>query len=254
MLEDTAITRTSSPIGRDTMSRSMPQALRYHRYLLEKALPYLVSPVWELGMGYGQYTEMLLERGFKVVASDIDPELVQNLNQLKLRHPGNLDLAIVNLNDQQTIRECAKHLPKSLICFNVLEHIDQDLRALKWLNESLPNNTTLIFATPAHSALYGFMDRQAGHFRRYSVGSLSSRFEEAGFIVERAEYINPIGALGWLWRNRCSEPKDTSLDSATLNSEIRFFDRYLVTPTRLLEPLFRRIFGLSVLVVAKKVA
>lgn len=240
----------AGPTGRATMSPALPHAQRYHRYLYGRLKSYLVSPVWEIGSGYGQYTRMLLADGFRVTASDVDQELLGGLNALDGAGSGALSVRFVDLNDRGTIASCCIPSPASILCSNVLEHIEQDERALGWMRESCSKGTRAVFLVPAHQALFGFMDMEAGHFRRYSISSLSGVFQRAGWRVERAFYMNPIGALGWLVRNKLLPPASRTLDAPEVNRDIEIFDRYAVPLTSALDPFCAKLFGQSVVAVA----
>jgi hypothetical protein len=49
-------------------------------------------------------------------------------------------------------------------------------------------------------ALFGSLDRELGHQRRYTRGSLIRTISAAGFQVQSAFYFNLLGMLGW-WFN-----------------------------------------------------
>lgn len=240
----------SQPTGRATMSSAIAQAGNYHRYLLGKALPFLGHKVWEIGSGYGQYTRLLLEHDFEVLASEIDNELRAELENLTGAVQG-LYTARIDLNDPQSIKECGEWSPDSIICFNVLEHISDDVAAVRNIRESVPLGTRAVFITPAHAFLYGFMDKEAGHFRRYSRQSLRDTFTKAGWKVIKCIYLNPVGAIGWLFRNRLRPPASQSLNDPRVNKDIELFDRYLLPISQIVEPLTHYLLGQSVIIIAE---
>ena len=63
----------------------------------------------------------------------------------------------------------------------------------------MPGGRLLLYV-PADPALYGTMDKQVGHFRRYSPDALRRLIESAGFTVEKITYMNRVGRLPW-WLN-----------------------------------------------------
>jgi len=69
-----------------------------------------------------------------------------------------------------------------LVCaFEVLEHIDDDLKALRqWLDHVRPGGS-LVLSVPAHQSRFGASDELAGHYRRYERSGLANRLDEAGF-------------------------------------------------------------------------
>jgi SAM-dependent methyltransferase len=243
----------TTPTGAKTMSPAFPEAVNYHRYLYRRLRPHLGRRVWEIGAGYGQYTAMLLDDAREVLATDVDTDMLEKLEeQRKLAGDSRLSVSHVNLMLAQTIQDCAAWAPDSVLCLNVLEHIDNDRQAVEWLFADLPRGCTAVFLTPALPSLYGFMDAQAGHIRRYTRKSLTEVFAESGWKVEQSFYLNPIGGLGWFVRSHVLRPPERSLDNPWVNHDIRFFDRYLVPLTSMLDPVFAGVFGQSVVVVATK--
>jgi hypothetical protein len=57
-----------------------------------------------------------------------------------------------------------------------------------------------IFLLPAFEALYGPIDQNLGHFRRYSKSGWRELAESVGFRVTELRYFNLIGFFGW-WTN-----------------------------------------------------
>ena len=67
--------------------------------------------------------------------------------------------------------------------FDVLEHVEDDVGALRRVRDILPEQGMLYLSVPAHQALYSAFDRGVGHFRRYSRSTLMQVVREAGFKV-----------------------------------------------------------------------
>ncbi len=233
------------------MSSAMPGALNYHRYLYQRLFPFLGSCVWEIGCGYGQYTRMLLNDGRSVVASDIDNDLLADLQANVRTGPDRLTVRWVDLSAAEHVSLPPDRPVDTVLSLNVLEHIRDDVAALRYIRSVVPTGTRAVFLTPAFEALYGFMDRDAGHFRRYTRGSLSAAFRDAGWRVRRSFYLNALGGLGWWVRSRVLRPPSASLDSPEVNADIAFFDRYCVPVTRVLDLALHPFFGQSVVVVAE---
>jgi hypothetical protein len=57
-----------------------------------------------------------------------------------------------------------------------------------------------VVLVPAFQKLFGSLDQELGHVRRYTRADLSQRMSEAGFRVERTFYFNVVGMIGW-WVN-----------------------------------------------------
>jgi SAM-dependent methyltransferase len=71
---------------------------------------------------------------------------------------------------------------------DVLEHIDDDLGALRPVRELLRPGGLLLVTVPAVPWLWSAHDVSVHHRRRYLRGGLESLLQEAGFTVERLTY------------------------------------------------------------------
>src|SRR5208282_5810985 len=134
------------------------------------------------------------------------------------------------------------------LCCSVLEHIPEDGAAVKQLMSILPAGGHLLLYVPAFPALYTDLDRLAGHCRRYTRKSLAALVPAEADIL-RLDYVNPIGGLGW-WLN--GKVPHHSLDSSAVNGQIAVFDKYILPVSRLLTPLFRHVFGQSLICVLRR--
>jgi SAM-dependent methyltransferase len=183
----------------DEVLRRMSHARNYNAWLLDRARPYLGSRVLDVGAGIGTFTEKLAEVADEVVA--IEPEAA-DLAQLRARLGSNPKVRIVAL-DAGSLTGAELGAPfDSAYCSNVLEHIADDVGALRGIHAQLRPGGKLVALVPAHPALYGATDRLVFHERRYSRNVLRARLVEAGFDVEQLRYVNPVGALGWLVSSR----------------------------------------------------
>jgi SAM-dependent methyltransferase len=238
---------TRVPEGFATMSPAMAQMSHYPRYLFEQIEPVLGQRILEIGVGYGSYTGWLLERG-DVLAADISPEC---LTAVKTRYPvERLQTARIDLNDPTTLAPCAAFAPDSIVCINVLEHIEDDTAALAALRGVAAPEGRLGIIVPAHPRLYGRMDREAGHYRRYTRGALQKTLETAGWSVPSCRYVNAIGAVGWWRHNRLR--RAAGLADDRVNRDMRRADRWLASVARWTDPALGRWFGLSVAALARK--
>jgi len=79
-----------------------------------------------------------------------------------------------------------------LIMLNVLEHIDDDVEALKKAFQLLKPGGKLIIEVPAGRNLYDSYDAQLRHFRRYSAAELKFKLLQAGFQIRRQSHLGTI--------------------------------------------------------------
>lgn len=76
-----------------------------------------------------------------------------------------------------------------LVALDVLEHLPDDVKALKEFHRVLKRKGCLVVTVPAFSFLWSEHDNLNKHFRRYSRGELVRRMEKCGFKVEKASYF-----------------------------------------------------------------
>lgn len=215
----------------------MAEAANYTAWLLQRAARFPARRILDLGAGVGSFTEPLSRRA-DVVALEPDPAFVEVLRE---RFAGRSGVTVVE-GDASSPGIAGPF--EVAICFNVLEHIADDVGTLRRVSDVLAPGGHLLLLVPAHALLYGAIDRSVGHERRYSKGLLGSRLVEAGLVVDELSYVNPVGALGWLVASRLLHRSQVPA------GQLELFDR-LVPLLRALDRL-RLPFGLSVWAVAHR--
>lgn len=199
--------------------------------------------VLEIGCGLGNFTRTLLDRE-AVVAVDVEAECI---DRLKKRYPNRANLHAFTCDINHPGFAALKRFNlDSCVCLNVLEHIEDDRRALTEMSEAIVAGGRIVLIVPAFQALYGPIDKNLGHYRRYSRASLAQLAEVAGLRVRQARYMNTVGFFGW-WVN-------AHILRRTAQSEvqIRLFDRFIVPPMAWLESMVKPFFGQSLFIVLEK--
>jgi len=218
------------------MSKAKNYFAWQHRLLQNELGP----RVLEVGCGVGNFTATLLERD-AVIAVDVQPECIQRLKQ-KFPDRDNLHASVCDVLSPE-FRDLAKFRPDSAVIVNVLEHVEDDVAALKAVAAVLAPKGIIVLLVPAFQALYGPIDRNLGHHRRYSSGAIRSLAQQTGLRLRKLHYMNSIGFFGW-WTNARILKRQ-----AQSERQIEIFDRYLVPPISALERLIRPPFGQSLLAV-----
>jgi SAM-dependent methyltransferase len=199
--------------------------------------------VLEIGCGTGNFTEMLLNRE-AVVAIDKEPECV---DRLKHRYAGQRNVqAFVCDAATDALAKFSVFAPDLCICLNVLEHVEADATLLRRVKNILVRGGAMALIVPAFPALYGPIDRNLGHFRRYTRRSVHGIASACGFRVKRLRYMNAIGAFGW-WANARIFRRE-----AQSEAQIKFFDRYMAPVASRVESLLPPPFGQSIFAVLQK--
>jgi SAM-dependent methyltransferase len=201
--------------------------------------------VVEVGCGVGNFTGALLDRDV-VIAVDPDAEC---LDRVRERYPNRPNLHTFQADaSDRTFLEVARFLPHSCICLNVLEHIEDDEQAVRNMAAVIVPGGAVVLLLPAFPALYGPIDRNLGHHRRYRRDSVARLAGAAGLRVRRARYMNAIGFFGW-WINARVLRRD-----AQSAAQIDAFDRVLVPLMARLESVAAPPFGQSLFAVLEKPA
>jgi SAM-dependent methyltransferase len=199
--------------------------------------------VVEVGCGLGNFTGMLLDRE-AVIAVDAEPDCIQ---RLKERFPDRNNLhAFACHAGSPAFFGLARFHPDSFVCLNVLEHIRDDRQALNGMASILSPGGVIVLLVPAFPALYGPIDSNLGHYRRYSRGSIARLADSTGLRIRKAHYMNAAGFFGW-WVN-----SHILRRRAQSERQIEIFDRYLVPLLSRLEGMVRPPFGQSLFVVLEK--
>ena len=82
-----------------------------------------------------------------------------------------------------------RHVIPSVGLFDVLEHIQEDVVFLEMIRDHLQPSGRLYLTVPAYQWLWSVVDDDSGHYRRYTIQSLSEVLSQAGFEVEFASYF-----------------------------------------------------------------
>jgi len=175
----------------------MSRATRYFAWQARMAKQHLGRRVIEAGCGTGNFTQHLTDREL-VVSMDLVEDCVERVRSRFAGHP-NLQFRHLDVQDPEFLRLKALR-PDSIVCMNVLEHVRDERLALQHMQQVLIPGGRAVFLLPAFESLYGPIDRNLGHFRRYSKRGWRALAESAGFRVIELRYFNLIGFFGW-WTN-----------------------------------------------------
>ncbi len=218
----------------------------YHRWIFEKLRPYLGKDILEVGCGIGNLTGLLLNQGH-VIAADVNRSYLQRVENKYRNHPNLKGILLWNIEESLTkFFDIPIDMPiHTIVCSNVLEHIHMDEAAVENFFQLLPKGGRLIVLVPALKMLYNALDRELGHFRRYSRTEMVKKFARSGFRVCSSKYFNLFGIFGWfvngtLLRRRFLEPRQVK----TFNRMVPFFIW--------MEKVMPTLVGQSLIVVGEK--
>jgi len=133
-----------APKGAETYSSAMADAKNYISWILSSFSGYLAAPVLEIGVGHGSYASVL--RGYgDYVGVDIDPASVEEARQ---RFP-DLDFRVADITSPDFVALANERMVRTIVCLNVIEHIEDDGKAVTNLARALQPGGHLLVIVPA---------------------------------------------------------------------------------------------------------
>jgi len=222
---------------------SVRRARGFNKWMLSHFQPFIGQRVLEAGCGIGNFTEQLLDRE-RLICADLDPYYTEVIGR-RYSHLSNVRTTRMGLSDAKDFEQIVDEKPDTVISLNVVEHIEDDLAALKNYHDVLQPGGHAIILVPAHQWLFSECDRTLGHFRRYTRAMLSERMQEAGFEIVQASEFNRFGVFGWYLSGKMGR-KDLS------PGQMKLFNRLL--PIAKLVERIDRLPGLSVIAIGRKPA
>jgi SAM-dependent methyltransferase len=211
----------------------------HRRWFASFARPYLGEHPIEIGSGFGDYAREWIPQVEKFTATEADPVLYDQLEK-EMASFSNVAVRQLLLPAQ----ERADH--SCLVCYNVLEHIDDHIGALQSMAGLVRPDGYIVLVCPAFPFAMSPVDIATGHVRRYTKRSMTAALRAAGLDVVQVRYANSLGLLCYY--------AFTSLlrRQPSTGGTISFYDRLLVPAVVALERLIGRPpFGQSVVAVAR---
>jgi SAM-dependent methyltransferase len=200
----------------------------------------LGTRVLEIGCGIGNITQTLLDREL-VIALDSDSSCVAHLRH-RLGQRANLHTMVCDICCDEFL-SVGKFGADSCAAVNVLEHIEDDQRALARMAAVLRPGGVIVLIVPAFSFLFGPIDRNLGHCRRYSPRTIRDLAESVNICVRKIRFMNFVGFFGW-WMNARVFKRE-----AQSTYQIHIFDHWIVPVLSRIEDRVPPPLGQSLLAV-----
>jgi len=199
--------------------------------------------VLEIGCGIGNITDFLMKDAKKVTATDID---LSYINYAKKKYSKSGRVKVLKMDIMKPGKTIKKNYYDTAVMLNVLEHIKDDAKALRNACMALKKGGKFVILVPAVQAIYGEMDRELGHYKRYGKKDMKSLFEGSGMKINEIFYSNFPGMFGWFISGKVMKNKKIPLNQA------RVFDRYVLPVVKLTESVIKPFLGQSLIVIAEK--
>jgi SAM-dependent methyltransferase len=217
-------------------------AANWKRYWSSRILPYVRGRVLEIGSGIGANTRLIAPRArfSRWVCVEPDVELASKSHAALADEGGEIRVICGKID---CIAEPAAF--DSILYIDVLEHIPDDAGEVAKAWNRLAPGGHLVVVSPAHNFLFSPFDRQVGHVRRYDQKSLRA-VGPRGVDPSSLFYLDAAGMVASLANKLLLKQVMPNL------GQILFWDRVIVSVSRVLDPLLLHRLGKSVVCVWRK--
>jgi len=222
------------------------KASRFNQWMFETIAPFCNGSILEIGSGTGNISSFFVERNYEITLSDINDAYVDILKKQyhnRMNVKGILDIDLQRSGFAEKYG-ALKEQYDTIILLNVLEHLENEDYAISNCSYFLKKGGRLIILVPAYKFLYSQLDKELGHFRRYTRKRLMDCIIRKGLSPEKGFYFNALGILAWFYG------KIFSLKTIP-GTEMSFFNT--ITPfAKAIDKILFHKAGLSVICISKK--
>ncbi len=215
----------------------MAEAVKYNAFLTNEVLSHAPKSghVLDFGAGIGTFSAPVAKLGLQVTCVEYDDGQRSKIKELH------------GLASVKRIESVADASIDYVFTLNVLEHIEDDVKALKQLYRVLKPGGRLYVFVPAFQLLYSEFDRRIGHYRRYHKAGLVQAVAKADFQDIEARYYDSLGFAAALAYKLVSKQ-----DGKVSPSTVGIYDRYVFPVSRLLDIAASPFIGKNVGLTARK--
>jgi len=240
-------------MGKDHILKNSGMVLNkadnYNNWQYEQFKRYVGKEVLEVGCGLGNITQYLIHNMDFLLGTDIKPEAIDFVKQRFQDdfHEDRFAVKCIDIFSEEL--NVPQHFD-TIICSNVLEHIEDDLGAMKICHQILSEKKGyFLLLVPAHQFIYGTLDEESGHVKRYSKKEIIELAEWSNFEVVDLYLFNFVGAVGWYINYCLLKRRNTNNEESS--AQMSFFDKLCVKPLKLMESLIKPIIGISYIAILK---
>jgi SAM-dependent methyltransferase len=232
----------ADPAGAETLD-IMAAAPRYNEWQYRQIESFIGSRVLEVGAGIGNMSQHIVTGDREIVVLTDPDEAYRTALHDRFAGMKNVLVEPLCLPDAAAVSHLAAMRLNTAVALNVVEHVEDDVGALRQLGEIVGPDGRVVILVPALPSIYGTLDRELGHFRRYTRRTLTRAFTQAGLEVVHMAWFNRVGVLGWWLNARVRRQRRIPL------SQLRLFDTFV--PLFEAERLLPLPFGQSLIAVGR---
>ena len=234
------------PTGFETLE-IISHAKSFNKWMYQRIQSYLRGNILEIGSGIGNISEFVVNDGYTITLSDYNPAYAEAL-AMKYGTAKNVqEIITIDLQDPDFFSAYLSLRAKydTIFLLNVIEHLQDDAKAIEYCAYMLKPAGRLILLAPAYQSLFSRLDTELGHYRRYRVKDFEKLLKQERFTVIQKQYFNFLGLAGWLVYGRIAGQKQLTAGNFNLFNK-------LVPIAKILDRLIGRKAGLSVIVTGEK--
>ena len=208
------------------------------KYVIFKVKRFLKNDILEVGAGFGSFTRGYMKNFHSITLTDTDDNSF-NLLKKNFLHDQNVNII------KSSVKDIEKKFD-TIIYFNVLEHIKEDISEIKSALKKLNKGGHLIILVPAHQKMYSKLDKIVGHYKRYDIDFFKkNRFENSKII--KLHFLDFFGYLLY-YLNKIFFKEETYPS----NLKIFIWDKIFTPLTIVIDFLTAYKFGKNILCIYQK--
>ena len=144
----------------------LDNAENFIEWLYSKYKSQIYGNILEINSGIGTYSKKIVTDfpNNHIILTEYSKKDVEKLEQEFTSK--NIECKQLDMNNKEGFEELGYNKFDTIICSNVLEHIEKDEFALEQCFALLKKEGKLILIVPQNPNLYSEQDKELGHFRR----------------------------------------------------------------------------------------
>jgi predicted SAM-dependent methyltransferase len=218
----------------------------YRKYQYDLISKHVGVNILEIGAGDRSFTKQIVDNSNKKIERIISIEPSNTLMEVydkKYELPDYVKLTNDNLFD---LTPSSYGLFDTIILIHVMEHIEEDRKAISHIYKLLKPGGKILIQVPALQFLYSVHDKMLGHYRRYNKFNFNKMVDNELYRVEKLFYNDAIGVFGSLYFFKFKKINLKSESGINLaNNQGKIYDKYIIPFEKWYESFLTIPFGLS---------
>ena len=179
--------------GLETLS-VIEKANKFNHWMYNVIKPHCKGKILEIGCGIGNISEYFVNDNLDIVLSDLRDNYIEIVKKKFSNEVLKIDLVDTDFDVKYS---SLIGTFDTVFALNVVEHIKDDVLAIKNCKKLLKKGGHLVILVPAYQSLFNNFDVELEHYRRYNHKSLKEIIYKNELTVKKIFSFNSIGILGW---------------------------------------------------------